>query len=84
VPSACRWAQGAEIRSCSSRLLRQETAEQVTSVHPALVSYADNVRIGGWARRLQSDRPIRPMRLPGSMFAALLRVGTSTESAAGP
>jgi hypothetical protein len=54
-------AWGAVIRSCSSPVLVQETTEQVTSVHPILMSLASDAKIGGWTWALQPKRPMRTM-----------------------
>jgi hypothetical protein len=39
----------------------EEPAEQVASLHLAWLAVADDPQIGGWSRRLQSARPLRPM-----------------------
>jgi hypothetical protein len=54
---------GAEIHSCSSLVLAQETAEQIVSMYPAFASLMDRVRAGGWIRRSEPERPMRPMNV---------------------
>jgi hypothetical protein len=54
---------GAEIHSCSSLVLVQETAEQIVSVYPAFASLMDRVRAGGCIRRSKPERPMRPMNV---------------------
>jgi hypothetical protein len=49
------------MRSCSLSVLVDETAKQVTSVHPDPLMLADERLIGGWIRRLQSKRSVRAM-----------------------
>ncbi len=49
------------MRSCSSSVLVDETAKQVTSVHPDPLMLADEGLIGGWIRRLQLKRSVRAM-----------------------
>jgi hypothetical protein len=50
------------MRSCSSWMVfMQETAEQVASVDSGWLVVADKARSGGWIRRLQPERPVRPM-----------------------
>jgi hypothetical protein len=39
----------------------EETAEQVAWVDPGWLIGADKGRSGGWIRRLQPERPVRPM-----------------------
>jgi hypothetical protein len=41
----------------------EKTAEQVASAHLAWPTVADDPQIGGWIRRLQPERPVRPMRV---------------------
>ena len=36
----------------------EESAEQVTSIHPAWLAVADDPQVGGWIRRFQSERPV--------------------------
>jgi hypothetical protein len=50
--------KGAQMRSCSSPVLVEETAEQITSVHRAWPTVADDPQTGGWIRRLQPKRPV--------------------------
>jgi hypothetical protein len=57
------WPWGAEIHSCSSLVLVEETAEQIVSVYPAFASLMDRVRAGGWIRRSEPERPMRPMNV---------------------
>ena len=45
------------MRSCSSPVLVEQTAEQVASAHPALPILADDGQPGGWVRRLQARAP---------------------------
>ena len=47
--------KGAEIRSCSSPVLVEEPAEQVTLLYPGLVTLVDEVQTNGWTWRLQPD-----------------------------
>ncbi len=54
---------GAEIRSCSSSILVEEPAKQVTSLYPGLATLADEVQANGWTWRLQPERPMRSMRV---------------------
>ncbi len=49
------------MRSCSSSVLVDETAKQVTSVHPDPLMLADEGLIGGWIRRLQLKCSVRAM-----------------------
>ena len=44
---------GTEMRSCSSSVLVQETAEQVASVDPGWRVAADEGHSSGWIRRLK-------------------------------
>jgi hypothetical protein len=46
-------------RSCSSVVLAKETAEQVTSAHPACLVLSDDGQPGRWIRRLEPQRPMR-------------------------
>jgi hypothetical protein len=39
-------------------VLVEESAEQVASMHPAWLTVADDPQVGGWTRRLQSERPV--------------------------
>ena len=57
--TAREWVKGAQRRSCSSLVLVQETAEQVASMHDALLILANNGWSGGWVRRLELKRPVR-------------------------
>jgi hypothetical protein len=50
--------KGAQTRSCSSPVLVEQTAEQVTSTHPALPILADDGQPGGWVRRCKPERPV--------------------------
>ncbi len=68
----CSCAQGAQMRSCSSSVLVDETAKQVTSVHPDPLMLADEGLIGGWIRRLQLKRSVRAMPVAGSARGAVL------------
>jgi transposase-like protein len=52
---------GTEMRSCSSSVLVQETAEQVPSVDPGWRVAADEGPRGGWIRRLKLQRPVGAM-----------------------
>jgi hypothetical protein len=36
----------------------EKSAEQVASMHSAWLAVADNTQVGGWIRRLQSERPV--------------------------
>jgi hypothetical protein len=36
----------------------EESAEQVTSMHPSWLAVADDPQVGEWIRRLQSERPV--------------------------
>ncbi len=50
------------MRSCSSWMIFvEEPAEQVAPMHPAWPAAANDHQIGGWIRRFQSARPMRPM-----------------------
>ena len=54
--------KGAETRLCSSSMvLVEESAEQVASMHPACLAVAGDTQVGGWIRRSQSERPVRPV-----------------------
>ena len=46
------------MRSCSSPVLVEQTAEQVTSTHPALPILADDGQPGGWVWRCKPERPV--------------------------
>jgi hypothetical protein len=48
------------MRSCSSSVLVQETAEQVRPVHLSWMILGDAARTG-WVRRLQPQRPVRAL-----------------------
>jgi hypothetical protein len=52
----CLW--GAQSCSCSSLVLVEEPAEQVTSTHPALLILADNGQPGTGIWRRQPERPV--------------------------
>jgi putative transposase len=54
-------AWGTEMRSCSSSVLVQETAEQVASVYPGWRVAADEGYSSGWIRRLKLQRPAGAM-----------------------
>jgi Flp pilus assembly protein CpaB len=54
-------AWGTEMRSCSSLVLMQETAEQVASVDPGWRVAADEGHSSGWIRRLKLQRPVGAM-----------------------
>jgi len=49
------------MRSCSSSVLVQETAEQIASVDPGWRVAADEGHSGGWIRRLKLQRPVGAM-----------------------
>jgi hypothetical protein len=49
------------MRSCRSLVLVQETAEQVTAVHPAPPILGEDPQTGGTIRWLQSKRSVRAM-----------------------
>jgi hypothetical protein len=36
----------------------EKSAEQVASIHPAWLAVADDTQVGGWIRRLESERPV--------------------------
>jgi hypothetical protein len=50
--------KGAQTGSCSSPVLMQQTAEQVTSTHPAVVILADDGQPGGWSWPGTPERPV--------------------------
>ncbi len=50
--------KGAQRRSCSLSVLVKETAEQVASVHSALVILAQDGQLGRRMWRLQQQRPV--------------------------
>ena len=52
---------GTEMRSCSSSVLVQETAEQVASVYPGWRVAADEGHSSGWIRRLKLQRSVGAM-----------------------
>jgi hypothetical protein len=54
---------GTEIRSCSSPVLMEEAAKEVTSVQLAGVILADSIRTGARIRRGQPKRPVWPMHV---------------------
>jgi len=49
------------MRSCSSSVLVHESAEQVAPVDLGRLILANEGRFDGWIRRLQPERPVRPM-----------------------
>jgi hypothetical protein len=49
------------MRSCSSSVLVQETAEQVASVYPGWRVAADEGHSSGWIRRLKLQRSVGAM-----------------------
>jgi hypothetical protein len=49
------------MRSCSSSVLVEQTAEQVTPANFGRLIVADEGRSGSWVRRLKAKRPVRPM-----------------------
>jgi hypothetical protein len=55
--------KGAQRRSCSSPVLMEQTTEQVTSVHLSRLILADGSQPSLLERRLQSERPVRPMNV---------------------
>jgi hypothetical protein len=69
LQSACRATaaalqqhlKGAQMRSCSSAVLMEQTAEQVASMKAALAILADKVQSDGWGRRLKLERPVCTM-----------------------
>jgi len=63
---------GAEIRSCSSPVLVQEAAEQVTPLYPTLASFARGIRIGGTGRWPKPERPVWTVGVAGSARGAVL------------
>jgi hypothetical protein len=52
---------GTEMRSCSSSVLVQETAEQAASVDSGWWMAADEGHSSGWIRRLKLQRPVGAM-----------------------
>jgi hypothetical protein len=56
---------GTEMRSCSSSVLVQETAEQVASVDSGWWMAADEGHSSGWIRRLKLQRPVGAMQGSG-------------------
>jgi hypothetical protein len=50
---ADRGPWGADMRSCSSAVLMEETAEPIAAANLTSLAIADDVRTGGWIRRLQ-------------------------------
>jgi hypothetical protein len=48
--------KGAQTRSCGSPVLVQQTAEQVVSMHPALLLIADDRQSGGRVWRFKFQR----------------------------
>jgi Transposase len=60
-PDEQQAVKGAQRRSCSSPVLMEQTTEQVTSVHPSRLILADGSQPSLLERRLQSERPVRPM-----------------------
>src|SRR5512132_4383524 len=59
TPQVNAW--GAEMRSCSSAVLMEETAEPIAAANLTSLPLADDVQTGGWIRRLQPKRPVRTM-----------------------
>src|SRR5829696_2161679 len=59
VQSADPW--GAEMCSCSSAVLMEETAEPIAAANLTSLTPADDVQTGGLIRRLQPERPVRTM-----------------------
>src|SRR5512132_3895658 len=59
TPQVNAW--GAEMRSCSSAVLMEETAEPIAAANLTSLTLADDVQTGGWTRRLQPKRPVRTM-----------------------
>jgi hypothetical protein len=51
------------MRSCSLPVFVQETTKQVASVDPGRLIVAGEGWSDGWIRRLQPERPVRPMRV---------------------
>jgi hypothetical protein len=49
------------MRSCSSPVLVNQTAEEITSVHRALPILADDDRFGGCVRCMEAQRPVGAM-----------------------
>jgi hypothetical protein len=49
------------MRSCSSAVFMEETAEPIAAADLTLLALADDVQTGGWIRRLQPERPVRTM-----------------------
>jgi hypothetical protein len=43
----------------------EESAEQVTSMHPSWLAVADDPQVGEWIRRLQSERPVGTVMVVG-------------------
>jgi hypothetical protein len=60
------------MRSCSSQVLMEETAEPVVSAHCALPVLGYGHHIGKWIRRFQLKRPVRAMLVAGSARGAVL------------
>ena len=58
------------MRSCSSPVLVNQTAEEITSVHPALPILADDDRVGGCVRCMEAQRPV------GAMLVVVLDIDT--------
>jgi putative transposase len=54
-----RHLKGAQMRSCSSAVLVQQTAEQVVSMHPASLLLADHGQSSGRVWRLKPQRSMR-------------------------
>jgi hypothetical protein len=53
-----RGVKGAQTRSCSSPVLAEQTAEQVTPTHPALPILADDAQPGAWVWRCKPEGPV--------------------------
>jgi hypothetical protein len=51
-----RTAWGAEMRSCSSAVLMEETTEPIAAANLTSLTLEDDARTGGWIRRLQPKR----------------------------
>jgi hypothetical protein len=61
------------MRSCSSPVLLQQTAEQVVSMHPALLLIADDRQSGGRVWRFKSQRSVRTVLVVVPDLAGRLR-----------
>jgi hypothetical protein len=49
------------MRSCSLSVLVDETTEEIASVDSGRLVHASERRSDGWFRRLQPERPVRPV-----------------------